>query len=168
MPAAVVLRRPHEEVADLSDKVDRLARVFRRLGEAWDVVDKTFRALAFSTLVVGTLTACATSERALQKSGLRPLDGHALAILLARDRTLTWTDARTSGQGTLAADGNTTKSWDASSDTGKWRIEKGTLCTTWTVSRTREACFTLYRTGVDTYKQFWLDGSWRADLTMTN
>ena len=111
---------------------------------------------------------CATSERALKKKGLSPLTGKELELLLSRDRTLTWTNARTMGDATYAADSTATMTWDSGADSGSWRIDENTLCTTWTVVRKKEACFTVYKTGDNQFQQFWPDGAWNADFAFSD
>lgn len=125
------------------------------------------RRIATTLLLWLSIAACATSEQALQRKGLKALTGSQLSALFSRDRAVTWMNARTMGEGSYSADGSASMNWKSGSDTGSWRIEGDTFCTTWTTVRTREACFTVYETDDMTFKQFWPDGSWNADFTIT-
>jgi hypothetical protein len=72
---------------------------------------------------------------------------------------------RSSGTVVYNADGTQKIDWGRGSDTGRYEIRDGRLCSKWTKARGgAERCSLLFKVGENHYQSFSPDGSKNADL----
>jgi hypothetical protein len=119
----------------------------------------------FVVLFAVALSSCATTtEKSLRDRGLSPMTQKDLEQRFSRPVNARF-EAATGVAGTVAytPDGSARLDAPNISDTGKWRINNGKACVTWTkIRQGQEGCFTLYKTGPKEYTSFASDGSYNG------
>ena len=118
-------------------------------------------------IFVATVSGCATTEQSLRAKKLAPLTQKELEERYSRQVKIRF-DNNTGGRGiaTYMPDGTAQVEVPGLADTGKWRVNDGKICVTWTKIRDgKEGCFTSYKMGPKDYMTFNADGSLNATAT---
>jgi hypothetical protein len=119
-------------------------------------------------IVVGILTVlcgCVTHELQIKMSGARMLNQGELEHLFYVERKVEFSSPDGSAAVTYHPDGRQEIEWNNGKDTGSFRIDNETFCSTWTnLRKGAESCSKIYRINETEYEFISSDGTYAATM----